>query len=447
MEERTVESYAEAEAFLEAVPRFTKKNPLEDTKRFYKRYVAEERLGKIIHVAGTNGKGSVCAFLQQICRESGYRVGMFTSPHLITIRERVCLDGQTVSEALFLEAFNWLEEQIIAYTGQGNDYRPSYFERLFFIGAYIFTRAEVEVTILETGLGGRLDTTNVVEAPVLSIITEIGFDHMEYLGSTLEQIAGEKAGIIKPGVPVVFWDGPPEVSVVLREKAAKCGSICHAVSKKDYKINEIRKKFIDFSVGSRYYDYGRLIAGGCAAYQAQNAAVAIRACEALREEGFGRITEAAVRAGVRNMRWRGRMEEILPDVYIDGAHNEDGVEAFVSSVNGNRELASDGNKCFLIFSAVADKRYDNMIKRLCGLATVTDFVITHIPGERGADLAELTKQFRMNTDRTVHVFEQIEDAVGFALANRGEKGIIYIVGSLYLAGVVENLLGGKNDKF
>ncbi|MCM1183938.1 MAG: bifunctional folylpolyglutamate synthase/dihydrofolate synthase [Roseburia sp.] len=447
MEERTVEGYAEAVSFLENVPRFTKKNPLADTERFFRRYYAEEGLGKIIHVAGTNGKGSVCAFLQQVCIESGYHVGMFVSPHLITTRERIVIDGEPVSEEVFSEAFNRLEEQIIDYNGHGNVYRPCYFERLFFIGISIFIEAGVEVTILETGLGGRLDATNVIKSPALCVITEIGLDHMEYLGSSPEEIAGEKAGIIKPGVPVVFWDGRIETTVVLKRRAAECGSICHMVSNKDYKINEIRKKFIDFSVVSRYYDYGRLVAGSCAAYQAENAAIAIRACEALRDCGLERITGPLIQEGIRNMRWRGRMEEILPDVYIDGAHNEDGVEAFVRSVTGNCETDFDGKRCFLIFSAVKDKRYDNMIEKLCGLAPVTDFVITHIPGGRGADLAELEGQFRIHTDKRVQAFARIEDAIGFALDNRGEKGIIYIVGSLYLAGSVESLLGGKHDKF
>lgn len=448
MEEKTVTSYAEAEAFLENVPKFTKKNPLEDTDAFYERYFEEERLGKIIHVAGTNGKGSVCAFLQQVCIESGYHVGMFISPHLITTRERFCIDGQIVSEEEFLEAFNWLEEKIADYQTRREDYRPSYFERLFFMGGYLFSKAQVEVTILETGLGGRLDTTNVVKNPALSIITEIGFDHMEYLGDTLEKIAGEKAGIIKAGVPVVFWGGKSEVTAVLEKTAADCGSICQIASEKDYKINEIRKKFIDFSVCSRYYDYGSLVVESCAAYQVENAVIAIRACELLNNQyGFDRITVHSIEKGIKNMRWRGRMEEILPGVYIDGAHNEDGVAAFVRTVNNNTEIDFCNNKCILIFSAVKDKRYENMIKMLCGLAPVTDFVITHIPGERGADLAELEEQFRTYTDKCVYAFEKIGDAIEFAIADKGEKGIVYIVGSLYLAGLVEDLLGGYHDKF
>ncbi|MDE6365081.1 MAG: hypothetical protein K2L86_12615 [Lachnospiraceae bacterium] len=213
MQEKFARSYAEAEHFLEEVPRFTKKNALEDTRGFYEfiqncekgRY-REERLGIIIHVAGTNGKGSVCAFLESICRISGYRTAMFTSPHLVMTRERFRVDGSMISEEMFLEAFNWLAVQVERYHSVKPDYCPTYFERLFFMGIYVFARADVGVTILETGLGGRLDTTNVVKRPAVSVITEIGLDHMEYLGDTIEKIAAEKAGILKAGVPVVFTD-------------------------------------------------------------------------------------------------------------------------------------------------------------------------------------------------------------------------------------------------
>ena len=266
MEEKQIQNYAAAEQFLAEVPKFTKKNLLEDTKKFYQyiqscadgRY-CEERLGKIVHVAGTNGKGSVCAYLQSICKESGYRTGMFTSPHLMTTRERFCIDGSVLSEEEFLNAFRWLSNQITAYHAIQPEYSPTYFERLFFMGVYIFARAQIDVLLLETGLGGRLDTTNVIKNPVLTIITEIGLDHMEYLGDTIDKIAIEKAGILKSGVPVVFSDRKKEASAVICEKAQKLGCKCHAVSKKDYKINEIQKKFIDFSAVSRYYDYGRLI--------------------------------------------------------------------------------------------------------------------------------------------------------------------------------------------
>ena len=454
MKEITAQSYADAEAFLAEVPKFTKKNPLEETKGFYKyiqeceghRY-AEERLGKVIHVAGTNGKGSVCAFLQSVCRESGYRTGMFISPHLVTTRERFCVDGSMISEEEFVRAFNWVAGMVEAYRGTKPDYSPTYFERLFFMGVYIFAEAGVDVTILETGLGGRLDTTNVVCRPVLTVITEIGFDHMEYLGSAIEQIASEKAGIIKPKVPVVFVDRKKQVSEIIRNKAAACGCNCCPVSKNDYKINEIQKKFIDFSVVSRYYDYGRIKVNTTAVYQVENAAAAIRACEVLvRECGLGKITVKSIRAGIEGMFWAGRMEEAAPGVYIDGAHNEDGIAAFVESLN--KTPVFDENGCgvrnVLVFSVVKDKQYDKMIEMLCGLSMITDFVVTHIPGERGAALEELGNIFERyagKSGQNIHICEKIEDAVRYGMSVRGETGMVYIVGSLYLAGFVRGFFG------
>lgn len=438
MRETEAINYDAAEQFLSEVPKFTTKNPLEQTKGFY-RFVQDEmdekRLGSIIHVAGTNGKGSVCAFLNQIFLESGYHVGMFTSPHLITTRERFVIDGEMVSEASFVEAFNWLCAKINAYQALQNDYAPTYFERLFFMGMYLFAKAGVAVTLLETGLGGRLDTTNVVDNPVLCIITEIGLDHVAYLGDTIEKIAYEKAGIMKPNVPVVFLERKKEAFDVFTKKASECGCACHAVSKKEYKINEIKKKCIDFSVVSRYYDYGRIIINTSALYQVENAAIAIRACEVLMQEcGFDRLH---VKEGIQRMHWPGRMEEIVPNVYIDGAHNEDGMEAFVDSLKN----AADPERCMLIFSVVRDKQYDKMIKQLCSLDRVTEFVLTHIPDERGARLDVLIEQFKKDTDKKISAFEQIEDAVLYCLEKRNSSvQDIYIVGSLYLAGAVRKLL-------
>lgn len=443
MREQIAGSYADAEHFLDDVPRFTRKNPMEETKGFYEfiqsrdhgRYI-EKNLGKVIHVAGTNGKGSVCAFLQSICLESGYRTGMFTSPHLVTTRERFCVDGTMISEEVFMEAFCWLSDRITEYHRIRPEYFPTYFERLFFMGIYVFAGAGVDITILETGLGGRLDATNVVQHPVVTVITEIGLDHMAYLGNTIREIASEKAGIIKRGVPVVFSDRKRAASDVICQKAEESGCKWHAVSENDYKINEIQKKFIDFSVVSRYYDYGRMTVNTMAVYQAENAAVAVRTCEVLKRTcGFGKLTVGSIKAGIGKMRWACRMEEVRPGVFIDGAHNEDGIAAFVQSLNMSPE------KCVLIFSVMKDKQYDKMIELLCGLSMVTDFVITHIPGERGADLKELGMIFERYAGghaQRIYVCEKIEEAVAYGLAvQKRDGGRVYIVGSLYLAGIVE----------
>lgn len=445
--EMHIGNYQVAEAFLSEVPKFTRKNPLEQSKAFYQ-YIqqnhggacAEQKLGRIVHVAGTNGKGSVCAFIQQICLESGLHVGMFTSPHLITTRERFCIDGKMISEEIFLNAFYWLADRLREYRIIQPEYQPSYFERLFFMGVYIFAAAGVDITILETGLGGRLDTTNVIQSPAVCVITEIGRDHMEYLGDTIEEIAGEKAGIIKSNIPVVFVDRKNKASVVLEKRAADCDSFCEKVSENDYKICEIQKKSIDFFVHSRYYDYGRLTFGGTAQYQMENAAIAIRTCEVLANQcKVTQINAEAIRKGVLHMKWRGRMEEILPNVFIDGAHNEDGIAAFADSIKYSCNLEF-GAKCIVVFSAVNDKDYQSMVARLCMVPKITDFVLTYIPSERGTDPVALKQQFIKYTNKPVFVMPQIAEAVAFALREKGSQGTVYIVGSLYLAGIVEELL-------
>lgn len=444
-----IDNYIEVEQYLNNVPRFSTKNPFEVTKRFYG-YLQriedgkfdEKNLGQIIHVAGTNGKGSVCSFMQEIAKCAGKKVGMFISPHLITTRERFCINGVPVSEEIFVEAFNWLQNCLEDYrnTDEGNaDYTPTYFEILFFMGIYIYINEKIEVCILETGLGGRLDTTNVIDKPAICIITEIGLDHMKYLGNTIEEIAGEKAGIIKKGIPVVTCDRKNAATVVIEKKSTEYGCDCHKVSENTYKINEILKKSIDFSVCSRYYDYGRLVVNTEALYQVENAAIAIKAAEVLN------YAQECIIKGISNMHWAGRMEEIRERVYIDGAHNEDGVKAFVESLansNAIKELKSlndDTSRCVLIFSAVNDKRYDKMIEMIAGIDAITDFIITRIPGERGVDIEDLLAQFEKHTSKNIQIFDKISDAYEYALKLRGNKGIVYIVGSLYLAGIVEEI--------
>ena len=206
-------NYEEAVAYIEETPKFTTKNKLEHTKECLRRLGNPQDSFRVIHVAGTNGKGSTCAFLTSILREAGYSCGLFTSPHLVVINERFQINEQNIDDASFLRAFEKvkaLSEELVA---EGN-YHPTYFEMLFLMGMVIFQEAGVDYVILETGLGGRMDATTSVENPLACVITSISFDHMQYLGNTIEAIAGEKAGIIVPGVPVIY-DGNDE-------RAARC---------------------------------------------------------------------------------------------------------------------------------------------------------------------------------------------------------------------------------
>jgi dihydrofolate synthase/folylpolyglutamate synthase len=216
---------------------------------------------------------------------------------------------------------------------------------------------------------------------------------------------------------------------------------CYPVSKKDYKINEIKKKCIDFSVTNLYDSYVSLLINTTALYQAENASIAYRTCEVLKRDcGLDKITDKSLSQGIFDMYWMGRMEEVMPDVYIDGAHNEDGIEAFANSLEA-KEALDVFDKCVVVFSVVKDKEYGKMIKTLSGLLPVTDFIITHIPGARGADLEELKALFDKYCGgrKNIYTYDDIEDAIRKSMVLKGGKGRVYIVGSLYLAGIVENI--------
>ena len=202
---------------------------------------------------------------------------------------------------------------------------------------------------------------------------------------------------------------------------------------------KIKKKYIDFSLSNLYYDYGRFVVNSTALYQMENAAIAIKACDVLLLNGIlDKLSVASIKDGISKMKWPGRMEEILPEVFIDGAHNIDGIEAFAETVK-NMDFNITG-RCILIFSSVKDKRYEEMIRIICGINEITDFVITQIPGERGTALDELAVNFRQNTEKCIHSFEDIADAVKFAIKHKRENGRVYIVGSLYLAGIIKEIV-------
>jgi len=416
-----------------AVPRFTKKNDMESTKAFYA-YLGKPGVGaQIIHIAGTNGKGSVSAFLQSVCLKTGKKVGMFTSPHLCDIRERIRVNGQMCSEEAFLQGFLAVKEALSAYREEypeKKEYHPTFFEMLFFIGMLCFEKEAPEVIILETGLGGRLDATNVVEKPALCVITKIGFDHMEYLGTTLKEIAGEKAGIIKPQVPVVYWKEKEEVSAVLEEKARSLSSPCIPVSKDDVDLRFFGDKYIDFSYKSRYYDYVGLRVNTKAVYQTENASLAV--CAAL--ELWGDEVASFVREGIASMHWEGRMEEVLPGVIFDGAHNEDGIEAFLASV----ERDGCKGKRALLFSVVRDKESRKMADRIIRSGLFSKIYTAPIATDRSVSGEALEELF--GTGSEVCCFDTPEQALLGMLQDRGTEDCLYVAGSLYLIGQLKEWL-------
>lgn len=432
------DTYEKAEQYILETPKFTKKNSLDDTKLFLEILGSPEKGKKIIHVAGTNGKGSVCAYLCSILTKAGHCTGMFTSPHLVEMRERFRVGYTLITKERFLQGFLMVMERLeeMRKVSGKPEYHPTFFELLFLMGMVIFREERVEYIVLETGLGGRLDATNAVQEPVLTAITSIGYDHMKYLGNTIGEIAGEKAGILKPGVPVIFCDKRREASEVIQKRAKILGNKAVPVKPDEYFYNKLTNKSIDFFMYSLYYGYIRLKLSTTALYQAENAAIAIRCMEQLpdgRSMGREQIEEA-----LEETFWEGRMEEVLPGVYVDGAHNEDGMDAFIRSVE------ADGcrGKRYLLFSAVGDKAYEGMIDILKNSRLFAEAVAVGIHDIRGIEPERLAGHFEgMNCRCMADVTEALYDL----LSRKREEDFIYIAGSLYLVGEVKAWLRRKSD--
>ena len=425
-------TYQEIEKYILDIPKFAGKHTLEDTKRLLDKVTCGSIKSKIIHIAGTNGKGSVCAYLRSILMESGCSVGMFTSPHLEIMRERICLGMEMISEEEFVAAF---EKVMKVVKEESADMHPSFFEFLFLMAMVYYKEKEPDYIILETGLGGRLDATNSIADPAICVITEIGYDHMQYLGDTYEAIAGEKAGIIKPEVPVVFFDKRREVTEVLQKYAKKAKSQTVIIEKGNILNVNIGNKTIDFSLHTGYYRYDSLSLATTALYQTENASLAVAVAEILAGNDT-KITAERIREGLYKAHWPGRMEEILPGVYFDGAHNEDGIEAFLNTVSGR----NDAGRRFLLFSVVSDKQYGKMIDKIAASGLFTEVAVTTLESDRSTSLDELRKIWGQYGQITCSFHENAKDAYQHLLEMKEDADIIYIAGSLYLVGQMKALM-------
>lgn len=424
-------TFDEAVKYIYQIPKFTTKNDSIHTKTFLRHLGNPEKKLKVLHVAGTNGKGSVCIYLDTLLRSQGKTVGRFTSPHLVRINERIVMENQEISNEEFLNVFR-IVLNAVRKMEQAGDSHPTFFEFLFAMAVTAFARAEVEYAVLETGLGGRLDATNAVERPAASIITAIGLDHTQYLGNTLTEIAGEKAGIIKPGVPVFYAEAENDTNIneVIEYQAAQMGAACHRISKDEYKILGIENKHIAFSTANAYYGNTTWYLANTGIYQPHNAMLALAVMQFL----FGEAGQVDLwREALGKVRWAGRMEEVLPGIYLDGAHNVSAVAGFIES------LPDDGTGKIILFSAVKDKDYESMIDLLCQKSDVDFYIITRIPDERAVPADELKAVFEKYTDKPIIVRESPQDAFAY-LREHQDKREAYCLGSLYLAGIIKSIL-------
>lgn len=421
----------EVVSYIADIPKFTTKNSLDHTREFLARLGNPEQGRKILHVAGTNGKGSVCAYLQAVLLAKGEKTGMFISPHLVELNERIKINGEDISDEKLIETFTHVKGIVDEMEADGIPH-PSYFEFLFGMGMYAFQEAGMDYLILETGLGGRLDATNAILHPAVTVITSISLDHMEILGDTIEAIAGEKAGIIKPGVPVVYL-GERDSTSVIETRAKEQQAPCIKISKNAYEILKIGEKDIDFSTTSAYDKYTTWRLHNTGIYQVENAMLALKALETL----FPKETDLTIwQEAISKVCWPGRMEEIAEDVWIDGAHNVGAVEEFAQSV------ASFQGRKIIVFSAVQDKNYKKMAECLCKNVKADAYIITKIQDTRGEDVTELANVFRQYTKAEVLAEEELGQAFQTALKMKGKDGRLYCLGSLYLVGMIKELVGG-----
>jgi dihydrofolate synthase/folylpolyglutamate synthase len=358
-----------------------------------------------VHVAGTNGKGSTCAMIEAGLRAAGVRTGLFTSPHLLEPTERIQIDGIPVSQAQFQRAF-----EVVHATAEKLDLdcHPTYFETVTAMGFWLFRELGVETAVIETGLGGRLDATNVVE-PVLTAITPIDFDHEAYLGHTIEAIAGEKAGILKAGVPAVFARQRPEASAVLETRARELGvKVTRAAE------FEIRDLEID-ARGSRFNGLECRLAGE---HQVENAVTAMLA---LNELG---VAPDAIAQGLADVRWPGRLEFVAPnpDVLLDGAHNPAGARALARYLQ--RFYA--GQRIWMVYGAMRDKAIEEVAEILFPLAH--ELIFTAPDSSRAVRpeaLAELAGRGRC---------ADLDAAMAIIQTEAASDDVVVITGSLFLIG-------------
>jgi dihydrofolate synthase / folylpolyglutamate synthase len=361
-----------------------------------------ERACRVVHVAGTNGKGSTCAMIEAGLRTAGVRTGLFTSPHLVEPTERIQIDGRPVTPQQFCRAFEtvrWAADSLDL------DGPPTYFETVTAMGFWLFRESGVETAVVEVGLGGRLDATNVV-APALTVITPVDFDHEVFLGNTVEAIAREKAGILKPGVPAVFARQRPEAEAVIEARAAELGIRVRRAS--DFEIGELA---ID-ARGSRFRGVECPLAGE---HQVDNAVAAILTLEEL----------GAPPEGIAETRWPGRLEYVAPnpDILLDGAHNPAGARALARYL----ERFAPHRKRWIIYGAMRDKSVEEIAGILFPLA---DELILTAPVStralRSEALAEMAGRGR--------IAPTVKDALDLARGQADAEDLVVITGSLFLVG-------------
>lgn len=426
-------SYEQAVAWLDQRQWFTIKLGLETTRALLAELGNPQEKLAIVHIAGTNGKGSVGATLMAILAASGRRAGFYSSPHLHSVRERFRLNGTCISKMDFARLISRLVDLL------GSRPLPTYFECTTLLALLWFAEQNADIVILETGMGGRLDATNVV-TPLVSVITDIGLDHQQHLGDTLEAIAREKAGIVKSGVPVVASGRAPASVPVFETRCRQTASPFYLYNRDFFGSSKGAHTFIyQGMLGSPPLELPLPLPGD---HQVVNASLALATLEILSSR-FP-CTPQCLASGCGLVRWPGRMETIThPEwphsarLLLDGAHNEDGVAVLLPVLH--RELA--GHKLFLLWGNMGDKCWGKNRLALFSLATLV--MLTQVESHRSASTEMLLASLPEEMQKKCRCAETPAQAIEALLRIASPEDLVCIAGSLYLVGAIRQLLLGE----
>ncbi|MGI8317222.1 bifunctional folylpolyglutamate synthase/dihydrofolate synthase [Halobacillus mangrovi] len=377
---------------------------------------------KAIHIAGTNGKGSTVSFLRNLLQTQGYRIGTFTSPYIQRFNERISINGDSIEDeelAALVEEIKPLSEEL-ARTPLGE---PTEFEVITAMAMVYFARQKLDFVIFETGLGGRYDSTNIIR-PLLSVITNIGRDHINILGSTIEQIADEKAGIIKEGRPVICGAKQPEALQVIK-KQASIQQAPIALLGKDFFVEHVESEPAGerFIFRNEVFRSGELLSGLKGKHQVENAALAIEVVEYLKAQGM-KMDRGKYKESVLQTTWPARFETVrgAPLTIIDGAHNEEGTQALVDTMKRHYK----GKKVILVYSALEDKPVESMLKKLSEVVDEAYFTTFDFPRALTAEELKTLSPIVSST-----AISDYNTAVKMATDHTGKDGVLLITGSLY----------------
>lgn len=394
-------------------------------KELLKRMGNPESALRVVHIGGTNGKGSTTVMIARILREAGYQVGVFTSPHMHDYRERMVINGLMISKEDVIHMISRVRPHLEDMVSEGFEH-PTEFEVSTALALLYFAEKNVDYALIEVGLGGAIDSTNVVN-PLISVITNVSMDHMDYLGSDVVSIAKVKAGIIKPNSVVVTASQDPEVIKVLRDQAKAMevplwlvGEDVRWESKWSGELEQ------EFDLVGLHANYSKLRLRLMGLHQLSNAATAVTVCEVLQSDYGVNIPREAIYAGLREVEWIGRLEllSLKPKILLDGAHNLDGAQALAQAIP-----LYTRDRLVLCLGMLADKEREKVVKMLVPLAD--EIIVTRPNSPRAGDwkaLGSLAEQF----GRPVTCIEDPKEAVIFALTCLGENDMLCVTGSIYM---------------